>query len=360
MSVRGKIIRGAGGLLRRNTDLGVGIGPPYKGEEGEIKVRMVENQPRLYARAGGRWYSTPLYKNPIQGIMEDDDGSVNLGSSLDSGSHLKITGHLGLLDFRAGDENICIGNATNRPLESLIKADSSSKNIAIGDNVLSSATISNDTVAIGTNCLANVLEGNYNVAIGTETMTMNSGSNTEGSNNIAIGYYAMQDAHAGDSAGTVPVHNIAIGRNALLKVDGSRNIGLGFGSGDAMTTGSYNTFLGADTGGTVTTGSYNIFIGESTDTSTNTLSNQIGIGRSVQITGAYGIAIGDDIAAAANKFVIGKASNTVTVGFASIGTSYFCASDAVTGGSGSAGSGKQFVRMNINGTVYKVLHDGTV
>lgn len=35
-------------------------------------------------------------------------------------------------------------------------------------------------------------------------------------------------------------------------------------------------------------------------------------------------------------------------------------SDGTTGGSGSAGAGNQYVEQDINGTVYKVLHDGTV
>jgi len=45
----------------------------------------------------------------------------------------------------------------------------------------------------------------------------------------------------------------------------------------------------------------------------------------------------------------------------SASTSYHVAlSDGTTGGSGSAGSGNQYVELNINGTTYKVLHDGTV
>lgn len=35
-------------------------------------------------------------------------------------------------------------------------------------------------------------------------------------------------------------------------------------------------------------------------------------------------------------------------------------SSATTGGTGSAGAGNQYVELNINGTTYKVLHDGTV
>lgn len=35
-------------------------------------------------------------------------------------------------------------------------------------------------------------------------------------------------------------------------------------------------------------------------------------------------------------------------------------SDGTTGGTGSAGAGNQYVEMTIDGTTYKVLHDGTV
>jgi hypothetical protein len=35
-------------------------------------------------------------------------------------------------------------------------------------------------------------------------------------------------------------------------------------------------------------------------------------------------------------------------------------SSGTTGGSGSAGSGNQYIELNVGGTVYKVLHDGTV
>ena len=36
------------------------------------------------------------------------------------------------------------------------------------------------------------------------------------------------------------------------------------------------------------------------------------------------------------------------------------ASDGTTGGTGSAGSGKQYVAMTIGNKTYKVLHDGEV
>jgi len=39
---------------------------------------------------------------------------------------------------------------------------------------------------------------------------------------------------------------------------------------------------------------------------------------------------------------------------------YFTITDGTTGGSASAGAGNQYVELNVNGTTYKVLHDGTV
>jgi hypothetical protein len=45
-----------------------------------------------------------------------------------------------------------------------------------------------------------------------------------------------------------------------------------------------------------------------------------------------------------------------------VGTSgnYIVQSDGGTGGSGSGGSGNQYIEIEVNDTVYKVLHDGTV
>ena len=84
MSVRGDIIRGAGGNLARHNQLGVGQGHPTGGDEGDIRVQMVNSQPRLYAKAGGKWYNSPLYKTPVLAITEDSitgDAPLMLTSS---------------------------------------------------------------------------------------------------------------------------------------------------------------------------------------------------------------------------------------------------------------------------------------
>ena len=67
MSERGDIIRGAGAHLKRNSNLGVGVGAPYGGSEGDVRVQMVDGSPRLYGRAGGEWYSVNLHKTNTDG-----------------------------------------------------------------------------------------------------------------------------------------------------------------------------------------------------------------------------------------------------------------------------------------------------
>ena len=49
-----------------------------------------------------------------------------------------------------------------------------------------------------------------------------------------------------------------------------------------------------------------------------------------------------------------------TQGYIKIASEYVTTSDGTTGGTGSAGSGNQYVELNIHGTIYKILHDGTV
>ena len=77
---RGKIIRGAGTYLSRNNHLGVGMGFPTGGDEGDIRVQMVDGSPRLCAKAGNQWYCVGLE----EGVADE----FTIGSSKD---HVKIT-----------------------------------------------------------------------------------------------------------------------------------------------------------------------------------------------------------------------------------------------------------------------------
>ena len=93
MSETGKIIRGAGGLFKRNTGLGVGIGPPHGGDEGDIRVQMTDGSPKLYAKAGGQWYGINLTPSSSEGGVGDE---FIIGGTAD---HIKITPENGLEVF---------------------------------------------------------------------------------------------------------------------------------------------------------------------------------------------------------------------------------------------------------------------
>ena len=70
---------------------------------------------------------------------------------------------------------------------------------------------------------------------------------------------------------------------------------------------------------------------------------------------------------ASDKVIVGNVTTDTTVYSANqpdwyngSATENICTSDGDTGGASSAGAGNQYVELNIGGTVYKVLHDGTV
>lgn len=59
--------------------------------------------------------------------------------------------------------------------------------------------------------------------------------------------------------------------------------------------------------------------------------------------------------AAATKVAVNLSTGAITAGGAAVATA-----GGSTGGSGSGGAGNQYVALNIGGTVYKLLHDGTI
>ena len=63
-------------------------------------------------------------------------------------------------------------------------------------------------------------------------------TNQTGAEIVAVGFSAM------GNCGTVANYNTAVGRAALNNVTGTLNVGLGNGSGSAITSGSKNTILG--------------------------------------------------------------------------------------------------------------------
>ena len=341
MSTRGKAIRGAGGLLKRNTDLGVSIGPPHGGNEGDIRVNMVNQQPRLYAKAGNVWYTTPLFETAGTAISEDTVTGENF---------LKVIGWGGMIDFSAGGRNIIIGSKETRPLKSLPAGGGWVRNIAIGSNTMSTITSARDTIAIGTDTLSTgALSAHYTVAIGVECMQESTG----GSYNVAIGY------------------------QCLKTITGSSNIGIGFFAGKGASSTNHSVALGRDTqvatdsvsvGSDARSGTTAVGIGKSAAANAT---NSVCIG--YRATGA--IAIGADSSASTDciaigpgviagsggaQFAVGTSNSDKITAFFHNDVAYFGTSDGTVGGTGSAGSGNEYVELKIGANTYKVLHDGTV
>ena len=100
---RGDIIRGAGGYLNRNNKPGVGIGHPTGGDEGEVRVQMVNNTPRLYAKAGDQWYGINL--------SDSTDGSGAADEFIVGGSsdYIKINTEDGLTIVNSNTDVAKIG-----------------------------------------------------------------------------------------------------------------------------------------------------------------------------------------------------------------------------------------------------------
>ena len=268
MPSRGKLIRGAGGLLKRNTDLGVGIGHPHGGEEGDIRVQMVDGSPHLYVRAGGQWYGINL--------SSQGSGELQLGDSTNyinvEKGNIEMTGKISLISSET--QNVCVG------------IDNPNKGI---DNVYLGVKAGEKLTGAGPGAGG---RAENNVAIGKYALAMYDGSNTKCYNNVAIGRSAMILAMTSDNAAKVPSHNVGIGTTALQLVDGEKNVGIGRHAGYVLSTGDENTFVGNEAGDTITTGEYNIMIGTSSDGAAG-LDNQIAIGQGVTCSAADTLRIGD-------------------------------------------------------------------
>ncbi|MGZ3769630.1 MAG: tail fiber domain-containing protein [Bdellovibrio sp.] len=104
---------------------------------------------------------------------------------------------------------------------------SGSYNEAFGGWALFSNTTGNDNVAVGDSSLANNTTGGDNTAIGDSSLY----SSVSGSGNTAVGYLAL--ANLGST------------------VSSTRNIGLGYYAGSAITSGDYNVIIGSSTGSSI-------------------------------------------------------------------------------------------------------------
>ena len=169
----------------------------------------------------------------IDGLTDgyNDASSVGLGTNAlanDDGTTNKNTavGTDALKHNTTGSQNSANG------YKALNNNTTGGNNNANGYTALASNTIGSYNTATGSFALASNTTGNRNTATGVFAL-----GNSNGSQNTASGFYALMY-----NTGS---RNTASGYKALENnTYGTRNIGIGNGAGDAITTGSNNTVIG--------------------------------------------------------------------------------------------------------------------
>jgi len=175
-------------------------------------------------------------------------------NSLSSGSQS------GTQNFAAGWQ-VLTGNTTG------------SNNVGSGAQTLFSNTTGSSNTGTGTNALPNNTTGSFNSAFGQQALN----ANTTASNNTAVGYQAGYSTQSGtgyntflgnsagysNTTGALNVYigqaagyygagtgNTSIGANATngASYSGTYNTVIGYGGGNALTSGSKNTILGSYSG----------------------------------------------------------------------------------------------------------------
>jgi hypothetical protein len=148
------------------------------------------------------------------------------------------------------------------------------RSIGIGYDALYTNESGDDNIAIGGDALHDSYYGDVNVAIGYKTLEYN----YNGDYNIALGAFALNTNLNGH-------RNVAIGNSALIQTNGSNNIALGYSAGSNISSGGNNIVIGYDIDAPSATASNqlnigNLIFGTSVDgTGTTISSGNIGIGK---------------------------------------------------------------------------------
>ena len=182
---------------------------------------------------------------------------------------------------QGGNYNTMFGAAT------FLYGTPGSNNTAIGGFALASLNGGNENTAVGLNAIrqGGAADGSRNTAVGVAALSNGSGTN----DNTAIGTYTLAGSITGGS-------NVAVGNNSLRNnTSANYNVGVGYESLKNTTTGGNNTAIGHGSMQSNTSGDVNTAVGEN-----SLISNTIGryntaIGVQAQeqnTTGAQNTAIG--------------------------------------------------------------------
>jgi len=203
----------------------------------------------------------------------DADGTVAIGKDA-------------LKALTDGQNNIAIGH---------VAADAmtvSNRNVILGAEAFTTAgtaTGQDDNIGIGYRALnsANVQDFNRNVAIGSYSM-FSSGTNQQ-TGTVAIGYSALGDLTSG-------VRNTGVGYTSIYaNTTGADNTALGYGSLSGLNhaDGDHNTAVGVNGGSNLVTGYQNTFIGSNNQPASSSTTNSATLGYAVTAVASNSVTLGN-------------------------------------------------------------------
>jgi hypothetical protein len=262
----------------------------------------------------------------VDGIFKDDGTGTSVGLQVGSGKILKIGGTLNMDALTASKTLALDANKNVTTTDGIIGETTAAKttlgvsagdsittgtlNTMIGENAGTSVTTGLSNTMVGYDAgggLYNVsfatyigyqagrnVQSNNNTAVGNSAL-QGTGTSATGSNNTAVGFWALREITTGAS-------NAAVGNVCIDSITtGFGNAGLGSFAGSAITTGSSNIAIGYFSCGGVTSGQSNTAVGYEAYSSGNydnsacfgnqsavTGSNQVQLGNSSTTTYAYG------------------------------------------------------------------------
>ncbi len=283
-----------------------------------------------------------------QALYGSRSGARNVGVgvqslySLTSGSDNTALGYNALYGITSGSYNVGVGPyslssisgttiTNNTAIGQHVMRDAVGTtmyyNVAIGYEALRYLSVSTatDNVAIGRGSMSNASGTptiNYNIAIGRESLL-----NTETSDSVAIGAYALRYNTTGD--GNVAIgyealelndtgsYNTALGYRALATNDiaiGGSNVAVGYSALEDSSNGVNNTALGSSALSNLTSGSYNVAIGSQSGNdvifSTENGNTLIGYATDILNGVEYSTALGySAVASTSNSIYLGQLGN---------------------------------------------------
>ena len=172
--------------------------------------------------------------------------------------------------YQTGASNVAVGYSA---LEGVSGSSSGSNNVAIGEKALEDAQSAHSNIAIGYRAHRDATSSSNCTAIGFEALYLG----TTLYQATAIGKQALYSTTTGH-------RSVAVGSRSLYSLTlGSDNVGIGYDSGYYVSSGQYNICIGSKAGATsstagITTGDNNIIIGYYAVPSSQSVDNEITLG----------------------------------------------------------------------------------